>query len=87
MQVSVDAINGNLIDRFVICHRFIVESRYIDDIAICLHQIDIGILINGYQALGLLAPGDMSDVGIAEAIDFIVGDDALIVQMILIEIV
>ena len=87
MQIGIDTLYRDTVDSLVLCHRLIIERRDIDDIAICLYKIDIGVLINSYQSLSLLTPGDMCDMGIAEAIDFVVSVDTLIIQVILVEII
>ena len=87
MQIGVDTLYRDTVDSLILCHRFIVEGSDVCNVAIRLYDIDISILINGYQSFCLLAPGDMGDVGIAEAIDFIVSSDALVIQVVLIEII
>ena len=87
MQIGVDTLYRDAVYSLILCHRFIVEGSDVCDVAIRLYDIDISILINGYQSLSLLAPGDMCDVGIAEAIDFVVSSDALVIQVVLIEII
>ena len=73
MQVSIDTVNADIGDSLVACYRFIVKCRDIDDITISLYQIDIGILIDGYKSFSLLAPSNMSDMGVTKSIYLIVG--------------
>ena len=87
MQIGVDTLYRDAVYSLILCHRFIIEGSNVCDVAIRLYDIDIGILINGYQSFCLLAPGDMCDVGIAEAIDFVVSGNTLVIHVILIEII
>ena len=86
-KVGIDTINTNAADCFIACDRFSIEIADIDDITIGLYQVDIRIAIYHHQSLSLLAPTDMTDICIAHAIDFVVGSDALVFLIILIEIV
>ena len=86
-QIGIDTLDTDALDGLVLCHRLAVEGRDIDDVAVGLYQVDIGVLIDGYQPLSLLTPGDMGDVGITETVHLVVGCDALVVQVILVEVV
>ena len=86
-QIGVDTIDPKISNRLVFCHRLTVEGRYIDHISVFLYQVDIRVLIDGNESLGLFAPGYKGDVSIVETIRLVVSVDALIIQVILIEII
>ena len=85
MQPGIDAVDGNLADGLVLRHNLAVEGRDIGDVSIQVYKVDVGILVDGDEALGLRIPGDVGDVGIAESADLVVGRDALVVLVILVE--
>ena len=84
-QPGIDAINADIGDGLVFCRRFAEKGRDINDVSLGIYEVDVGVLIDSNQTLGLLAPADMGDMGVAQAVGTIVGRDALIIQIVLIE--
>ena len=84
-EVGVDAFYADTLNCLVAYNRLIVEVTDIGDITLCIYQVDIRIAIDHDEALSLFAPADMRDIDIAHTIDFIVGNDALVYHVILIE--
>ena len=62
-----------------------IQGRDIDDVSLGIYEVYVGILIDGNQALGLLAPADMGDMGIVQAVGTVIGRDTLIIEVILIK--
>ena len=81
------SVDGETVEGFVVCHRLAVERRDVCDVAVKVNEVDVGILINGNEALDLFVPGNMGDVGVAQTVDFVVGGDRLVVHVILVQIV
>ena len=87
MQPGIDAVDGNLTDRLVFCHRLAIEGRYVCNVSLDIQQVNVRILIDNNQPLGLRIPGYMDDIDIAESIDLIVSGDAVVIQVIAVETV
>ena len=81
------AVDGYVINRLVASDGLGVDVADIDDVAVGLYEVDVGIAIDGYQPLGLLTPAYQGDVGVAESVDFLLSDNGLVVLVILIEVV
>ena len=81
------AVDGNAIDGFVASDGLAVEVTDVDDISVGFYKVDVGITVDGNKAFCLLTPADECNMGVAETVDFIVGDDGLVVLIILIEVV
>ena len=86
-QPSIDAIDADIGDGLVFCGRLAEQGRDICHIAFGIHQIDVGVLIDGNQTIGLLTPTDMGDMGITQTIDTVISRDTLIVEVILVKAV
>lgn len=86
-EVGIDAIDTYAVDSLVAYDTFVVEVADINDITIGFYQVDIGVLIDSNEALSLLVPTDMGDISIRESVGLIVGVDALVFLIILIEVV
>ena len=87
IEIGIDAINGEAVDGFVLRHGLTVKGGDIGDITVLIHQVDVSVLIDNQQALGLLIPGNEVDVGIVEAIHPVVDGNGVVVQMILVQVV
>ena len=63
-EISIHIIDRDGCNCFILGYRFGIEGRYINNVAIGFYQVDIRVFVNGYQSLGFLVPGYMSDAGI-----------------------
>ena len=86
-QIGEDTITVDVVDGFTACDGFRIDGADVDDVAFQVYQVDIGVLIDSNEALGLLVPTDMGDISIRESVGLIVGVDALVFLIILIEVV
>ena len=64
-QPGIDAIDADIGDGLVFCCRFAEKGRDINDVSLGIYEVYVGVLIDGNQTLGLLAPADMGDMGVA----------------------
>ena len=87
VEIGIDTIDGQAVDRLILSHRLAVNGRDVDDIAALVHQVDVRVLVNDDEPFGLLVPGDVSNIGIVESVYLVVGSDAVVSQVILIEVV
>ena len=86
-QIGILVVDINAVQGLVACDGLRVDVADVGNVAIGLHQVDVQGAIDSYQALGLLAPTDMGDMSVAESVYLVVGDDTLVVLVILIEVV
>ena len=86
-EVGIRTGNADAADSLVASNDFLVEVADIDNVAITLHQVDISILIDHNQSFSLWTPIDVGDMGITQSVRLVVGIDALIVEIILVEVV
>ena len=84
-QPGIDAIDTDVSNGLILRRRLTIQCRDIDDVSLGIYEVDVGILIDGNQALGLLAPADMGDMGIVQAVGTVIGRDTLIIEVILIK--
>ena len=84
-QPGIDAIDTDVSNGLILHRRLTIQCRDIDDVSLGIYEVDVGILIDGNQALGLLAPADMGDMGIVQAVGTVIGRDTLIIEVILIK--
>ena len=87
VEISISIVDGQTVDGLVVSHRLAIECRDVGDVAVKINEVDVGVGINGNETLDLLVPRNMGDIGVAETIHLIIGGDALVRQVILIEAV
>jgi hypothetical protein len=75
----------DVVDSLALCECLGIKGTDIGNVLLQVHQVNVAVLINYYQSFGLLTPGDIGYIGIAECVDLIVGSDAMIVEMIAVE--
>ena len=61
-QIGIDAIHTDTADCFVACQQFVIEIADIGDIAFHVYQVDIRILIDSDETLGLRTPANIGDI-------------------------
>jgi hypothetical protein len=84
-EIGIDAVDADAVDGFVTDNGLAVEVADIGNVAVGFYQVNIRVAVYYYEAFGLLAPADVLDIHIAHAVYLVVGIDALIVLVILIE--
>ena len=84
-KIGIDPINEDAFNSLVTSDNLSIEVTDIDNVAVRLYKVDIGILINYNESLGSGTPFDMGDISVTHAICLIVCIDALITEVILIE--
>ena len=84
-EPCIDTVDTHIGDRLILCRRLTVEGGDICHIPLHVYKVDIGILVDSYQALGLLAPANMGDMGVAQSVGTVKGCDTLVVEVVLIE--
>ena len=63
-QIGVDTITVDVVDSFTACDGFGIDGADVDDVAVGLYQVDIGVAIDYHESFGLLAPADVGDIGV-----------------------
>ena len=86
-QIGIDAIHSNAANCFVARHQFVVEVADISDVAFQVYQVDIRVLIDSNESLGLWTPADMGDISVRKSVGLVVGINALVSLVVLIETV
>ena len=81
-QQGVLTIYIYVVHGLVSSHRFRIIVRDVNNIAIAIHYVDVGIIIDYYKVFGILIPFDMRDGTIRQSIHFIKGLKALIIGII-----
>ena len=84
-EVCILSVDDDVIDGFVARQCLLVDVADVGDVAADVYKVDIGVLIDDDESLGLFTPSDDGDVCVAEAFDFVVSIDAVVLQIILVE--
>jgi hypothetical protein len=84
-EVCILSIDADAANTLVTNDGLGVEIADVGDVTLGVYQVNVRVGIDYYEALSLLTPADMADVYIAHTIDLIVGIDALVFLIVLVE--